>query len=90
MSVEGLSYRYAYAQAVLARGDEKLAPVVAEWARLGGRLGQLRRAAKRHGVDLDAYAFKPPELPGWHRLVSLGLPLKALRRGYAAALTGLY
>ena len=89
LSVEGLSYRYAFAQAVLARGDERLAPVVAEWARLGGRLGQLRRAARLHGVDVDSYAYRPPAAPRWHGLVGLGLPVKALRRGYEAALEGL-
>ncbi|ABM80597.1 B12-binding domain-containing radical SAM protein [Hyperthermus butylicus] len=81
LTVEPLSYRYAYAQTVIARGDETVARLVDEWARLGGRLGQLWTAARRLGVNLDRYAYGPVE-PRWHRLVRLGLPLKALERAY--------
>ncbi|HID41073.1 MAG TPA: radical SAM protein, partial [Pyrodictium sp.] len=50
LSIDALSYRYAYAQTVIARGDGRVAELVAEWARLGGRLGQLWTAARRLGV----------------------------------------
>jgi len=81
LSLEPLSYRYAYAQTVIARGDRRIARVIDEWARLGGRLGQLWSAARRLGVDLDYYAFSSPS-PEWHELVDLGVPRKALERAY--------
>jgi len=81
LSIEPLSHRYAYAQAVVARGDEKIARVIDEWARRGGRLGQLWSTARRLGVNLDHYTYEAPE-PKWHRLVRLNLPPRALREAY--------
>ena len=87
LAVEGLSYRYAYAQAVVARGDEKIARVIAEWARLGGRLGQLGRAARSLGVGTDVYAYKPLRTgQPWIRYADLWIPEAALRRGYEASI----
>ncbi len=89
-SIEGLSYRYAYAQAVVARGDEKIGKAIVEWARLGGKLGQLRRAAKKAGADPDLYAYRPLEAGApWHSLVDLMIPVAALRRAYEASLSTL-
>jgi radical SAM superfamily enzyme YgiQ (UPF0313 family) len=86
LSVEGLSYRYAYAQSAIARGDEKIAEVIVEWARLGGRLGQLQRAARRLGVDLEAYAAKgAPEKP-WLRMVKPGYPVAAIKASWRKAI----
>lgn len=73
VSVEPLSYRYAYAEAVIARGGREVAALVREWAALGGRLGQLRQAARRLGVDTDRYAYGPVE-PAWAEVVDLRLP----------------
>jgi len=82
LSVDALSYRYAYAQAVVARGDERIAELVAEWARLGGRLGQVKAAARRLGLDLDAYAeMGAPEKP-WLRMVRPGYPVAAVKRAW--------
>jgi len=88
LRVDGLSYRYAYAQAVVARGGWGTGRMIAEWARLGGRLGQLRRAAREAGVDPDAAAYRPlaTGMP-WHSLVRLGLPRRSLERGYQSALS---
>jgi radical SAM superfamily enzyme YgiQ (UPF0313 family) len=84
LSVDALSYRYAYAQAVIARGDERLARVLIEWAKLGGRLGQLRIAARRQGVDTDEYAYTPTTelVYKWHSLVDNGVPFKTLMHSY--------
>ncbi len=72
--VDALSYRYAYAEAVLARGGPEIARVVREWALLGGRLGQLKQAARRLGVDIDRYAYGPVE-PLWARRVNVLKPV---------------
>jgi radical SAM superfamily enzyme YgiQ (UPF0313 family) len=72
-AVEPLSYRYAYAETAIARGDEALARVVREWALLGGRLGQLLQAARRLGVNLDRYVYGRVE-PRWMEVVDHGLP----------------
>ncbi|KSW12097.1 hypothetical protein CF15_04825 [Pyrodictium occultum] len=85
LSVDALSYRYAYAQAVVARGDERVAELLAEWARLGGRLGQLWTAARRLGVSLDAYTSGKGPRP-WEELVRPGYPPAALQAAYRAAL----
>ena len=89
LSIDALSYRYAYAQAVIARGDGRVAELVAEWARLGGRLGQLWTAARRLGVDPDRYVYGPPEERPWEHLVRPGYPPAALRASYHAALASL-
>ena len=81
LSIEPLSYRYAYAQTVVARGDEKIARIIDEWARRGGRLGQLWSVARRLGVNLDHYTYGAPE-PKWHRLVRLGIPPRTLIEAY--------
>jgi radical SAM superfamily enzyme YgiQ (UPF0313 family) len=82
LSVDALSYRCAYAQTAIAMGDEAVARVIDEWARLGGRLGQLWTAARRLGVNLDSYVYGSGRRYRWHELVDLGLPEKALRRAY--------
>ncbi len=86
LSVEALSYRYAYAQAVVARGDERVAELIAEWARLGGRLGQLKTAARRLGLNLDSYAEKGAPGAPWTWMVRPGYPAAALKRAWSHAL----
>ena len=81
LSIEPLSYRYAYAQTVIARGDEKIARIIDEWARRGGRLGQLWSTARRLRVNLDHYTYEAPE-PKWHQLVRLGIPPRTLVEAY--------
>jgi radical SAM superfamily enzyme YgiQ (UPF0313 family) len=85
LAVDALSYRYAYAQAVLARGDIAVAKLVERWAAHGGRLGQLWRAARELGVDLEKYARGRVE-PRWHIYVKPGFPRRALKRGLEDAL----
>ncbi len=68
LSVEPLSYRYAYAETVIARGDGRIARVIREWAVMGGRLGQLTAAARRVGVNIDVYVSGGVE-PAWMKLV---------------------
>ncbi|MCE4603021.1 MAG: radical SAM protein [Desulfurococcales archaeon] len=77
--------RYALAQTVLSRGDEEVARLIVEWARMGGRLGALKTAVRRTGIDLDRYAgyMDPERVPRWHELVSHPYSsLKMLRREY--------
>ncbi len=77
--------RYAIAQTVLSRGDEEVARLIVEWARLGGRLGSMKTAAKRTGIDLARYTgtMDPDKVPRWHELVSHPYSsLKALKREY--------
>lgn len=82
LRVDGLSYRYAYAQAVIARGDRRVAETIDVWARLGGRLGQLQRAARETGLPLAAYAEKgAPGMP-WLRLVKPGYPARSLAKAW--------
>jgi len=85
LSVEGLSYRYAYAQAVVARGDSRIAELVVEWARLGGRLGQLKRAARSIGVNTDVYAAEGAPGRPWLRMASPGFPARSLEAAWRAA-----
>jgi len=86
LSVEGLSYRYAYAQAVVARGDEHVAEAIVEWARRGGRLGQLQQAARATGLDLRRYAEEGAPGKPWLRMVKPGYPPAALRAAWLQAL----
>ena len=77
--------RYALAQTVLSRGDEEVARLIVEWARMGGRLGALKTAARRTGVDIGKYtgAMDPDQPPRWHELVSHPYSsLRMLRREY--------
>jgi len=50
--------KWAYIEAVLARGDERTAEVLLRAYRLGGTFSAWRRAARELGVDLDDYALK--------------------------------
>jgi radical SAM superfamily enzyme YgiQ (UPF0313 family) len=86
LSVDALSYRYAYAQAAVARGDGRVAEVIDLWARMGGRLGQLWRAAREKGLDLDRYALRGAPGAPWLRLVRPGYPVKTLEEAWARAL----
>lgn len=85
LSIDALSYRYAYAQTVIARGDEQTPRLIREWAAAGGRLGQLWTTARRLGINLEKYTKKNPPTP-WHRYVYPGFPEKTLRQGYRAVL----
>jgi radical SAM superfamily enzyme YgiQ (UPF0313 family) len=87
LRIDALSYRYAYAQTVIAVGDEAIARVIDEWARYGGRLGQLWLAARRLGVNLDKYAYGEGRSFRWHELVNLWIPEKALEKAYHYLLT---
>ncbi|MEB3787203.1 MAG: radical SAM protein [Desulfurococcales archaeon] len=77
--------RLAEIQAVLSRGDSRLAPLIVEWARRGGGLGAWRAAQKATGIDIRFYLepWSPDYTPEWHRLVEHpGSPLRLLRREY--------
>jgi radical SAM superfamily enzyme YgiQ (UPF0313 family) len=83
LSIETLSYRYAYAQAVIARGDSAIPALIREWASMGGKLGQLWRAARSLEIDLERYTRSPEPL--WHRFVDLGYSEKTLQLSYKYA-----
>lgn len=87
LSIDALSYRYAYAQAIIARGDERVARILVEWAKLGGRLGQLKTAARISNVDIDKYAYSPSVelIYKWHSLIDNGIPFKTLLYSYEVA-----
>ena len=63
--------KWAVAQTLLARGGRELAELVVEWARLGGSLGNLRKAAGLVGVRIEDYiGEKHVEWdPPWHLVV---------------------
>ncbi|RUM46599.1 MAG: hypothetical protein DSY37_04915 [Hyperthermus sp.] len=82
LEVDHLSYRYAYAQAVIARGDEKIARLIVAWAMRGGRLGHFYRAAASIGINLDNYTRGLEGQPAWHRYVDMNFPEKSLKLSY--------
>ncbi len=77
--------RLAEIQAVLSRGDSRLAPLIIEWARRGGGIGAWRAAQRATGIDIRFYldSWSPEYTPEWHLLVEHpGSPLRLLRREY--------
>lgn len=65
---EGL--RASLLQAVIARGDEALGAALVEGAVAGGSLGEVRKAAKKRGIDLSRYLAErdPGEPLPWDRI----------------------
>jgi len=93
----------SYLEAVFARGDRRLAPVVAEAVRLGARFDdwsehfsaeRWRRAFDAAGVDPDAYAYRafaPEATLAWEHLsprVAKAYLLDELERARRGELTG--
>ncbi len=87
-SVEPLSYRWAYAQAVIARGGEDLGPLLYEGVGTRPRLGRLLRILRgtRWARLIErGWRIDEDEMP-WVEMVDPGYPLKSLERSYEAAL----
>ncbi len=87
-NVEPLSYRWAYAQAVLARGGEDLGPLLYEEVGVAPRLGRLLRVLRgtRWARLVErGWRVGEDEMP-WVEMVDPGYPLKSLERSYEAAL----
>lgn len=67
------SPRWAYIEAALSRGDERMAEVLQRAHELGGTFGAWRRAARELGVNLDSYALReraPDEPLPWGEVAS--------------------
>ncbi len=52
------SIKWDYWQAVLSRGDETFTDFLIQVYRLGGKLGDFKKAAKEHCIDTDYYAIE--------------------------------
>ncbi len=84
--VEPLSYRWALAQAVIARGGFDVGDALYEAARRGVGLGVLLRALRRTpSYRRVLEGFEPGEELPWEALVDPGYPPAALRASWRAA-----
>ncbi len=87
-ALDALSYRWALAQTMIARGDESIGDAIlgavgAGPVSLGRLISALRRAP---GAERALRGPRLDEEAPWERLVDPGYPAAALRRGFEAAL----
>ena len=84
--VEPLSYRWALAQAVVARGGFDVGDSILEAAGEGVRLGALLRSLRRTRSYRKVFdGFEPGEELVWESLVDPGYPGAAVRASWRAA-----
>ncbi|WP_048191531.1 B12-binding domain-containing radical SAM protein [Pyrolobus fumarii] len=87
-NVDILSYRWAYAQAVIARGGVEAGLAVIDASREAPRLGTVLRALRKTTWGRKVLeGFEPGEELPWEKLVDPGYPVAALRRSFEAALS---
>ncbi len=88
VEVDALSYRYALAEAIIARGNRELVEPIIDWGMVGARLGSFFTALKKRGVELSGFLRFDPERAEWLRMVRLAFPLKSLEVSWSSMVGG--
>jgi len=84
--IDYLSYRYALAEAIIARAYEGLVDVVVEWGVSGGKIGDLFKALRRRHISLRELIYFRRDKAEWIDLVKPGFSFKALEASWRNSL----
>ncbi|HIQ11040.1 MAG TPA: radical SAM protein [Pyrodictium sp.] len=86
--VEELPYNEAVTQVVIDRGDKNVALALRHAAEVGASYASILSYLKRQGVHIENYTRQLDlnEVPQWHRMIDVGIPLVSLKRTFELTL----
>lgn len=82
VQIEPYDYKWAFAQAVVAQGDERISDLIIYWGRYGFNLSGFYRALKLLDGESASFIHSGWREPPWHRVIDMGLPINYFRMRY--------
>ncbi|MEM0152670.1 MAG: radical SAM protein [Ignisphaera sp.] len=80
--IESIDYRWAFAQAILAQGDEKISELVIQWGRYGSSLRGFYRVLESLNIMSTDYIHNGWREPPWYEIIDMGLPFNYFKMRY--------
>uniref|UniRef100_A0A7C5Z0U1 Uncharacterized protein n=2 Tax=Ignisphaera aggregans TaxID=334771 RepID=A0A7C5Z0U1_9CREN len=81
-SIESFNYKWAFAQAVIAQGDERISKLVVEWSRYGLGLKGFYKALKSVDNEAIDFIYNGWKDPPWYKTIDIGLPQNYFKMRY--------
>lgn len=81
-SIESFNCKWAFAQAVIAQGSERISKLIIEWSRYGIGLKGFYKALKSIDSETIDFIYNGWKDPPWYKTIDIGLPQNYFKMRY--------
>ncbi|MCS7112138.1 MAG: B12-binding domain-containing radical SAM protein [Ignisphaera sp.] len=80
--IESYNHKWAFAQAVIAQGNEEISDLIINWGRYGFSLNGFYRALRSLNKESTSFIYHGWEELPWYKFIDMGLPIDYFKMRY--------